>query len=62
MACRQGLLDRGHRRSPLRKRIGEEIAPDEMTEKKHPHVAAWRTRLQARPAYAEANFGPFVDF
>ena len=33
-----------------------------MTEKKHPHVAAWWTRLQARPAYAEANFGPFVEF
>lgn len=48
--------------APFAKRIDEEIAPDEMTEKKHPHVAAWRTRLQAPPAYAEANFGPFVDF
>jgi glutathione S-transferase len=41
--------------------LDEEIAPDEMTEKKHPRVAAWWTRLQARPAYAQANFGPFVD-
>jgi glutathione S-transferase len=47
--------------APFVKRIDEEIAPDEMTEKKHPRVAAWWTRLQARPAYAQANFGPFVD-
>jgi glutathione S-transferase len=47
--------------APFVKRIDEEIAPDEMSEKKHPRVAAWWTRLQARPAYAQANFGPFVD-
>ena len=47
--------------APFVKRIDEEIAPDEMTEKKHPRVAVWWTRLQARPAYAQANFGPFVD-
>jgi hypothetical protein len=32
-----------------------------MTEKKHPRVALWWTTLQARPAYANANFGSFVD-
>ena len=47
--------------APFVKRIDEEIAPDEMTEKKHPRVAVWWTTLQARPAYAKANFGPFVD-
>ena len=47
--------------APFVKRIDEEIAPDEMSDKKHPRVAAWWTKLQARPAYAEANFGPFVD-
>ena len=47
--------------APFVKRIDEEIAPDEVTEKKHPRVAGWWTRLQGRPAYAQANFGPFVD-
>jgi len=47
--------------APFVKRIDEEIAPHEMTAAKHPHVHAWWTRLQARPAFARANFGPFVD-
>ena len=47
--------------APFVKRIDEEIAPDEMTEEKHPRVAAWWTGLQARSAYAEADFGPFLD-
>ena len=46
--------------APFVKRIDEEIAPDEMTAKKHPRVSEWWTRLQARPAFARANFGPFV--
>ena len=46
--------------APFVKRIDEEIAPDEMTPKKHPRVADWWTKLQARPAYARADFGPFV--
>jgi glutathione S-transferase len=29
--------------------------------KKHPRVHDWWTKLQARPAYARANFGPFID-
>jgi glutathione S-transferase len=47
--------------APFVKRIEEEIAPDEMTAAKHPRVTEWWTRLQARPAFTQANFGPFVD-
>jgi glutathione S-transferase len=43
------------------KRIDEEIAPDEVTAKKHPRVTEWWATLQARPAFARANFGPFLD-
>ena len=46
--------------APFAKRIDEEIAPDEMTPGKHPRVTEWWTKLQARPAYERANFGPFV--
>ncbi|WMT77641.1 glutathione S-transferase family protein [Bradyrhizobium sp. Ash2021] len=46
--------------APFVKRIDEEIAPDEMTAKKHPRVHDWWTKLQARPAYQRANFGPFL--
>ena len=28
--------------------------------KKHPRVHDWWTKLQARPAYVRADFGPFV--
>jgi hypothetical protein len=28
---------------------------------KHPRVRDWWTKLQAQPAYARANFGPFID-
>lgn len=45
--------------APFVKRIDEEIAPDEMT--KHPRVNDWWSRLQARPAFVRANFGPFVE-
>jgi glutathione S-transferase len=45
---------------PFVKRIDEEIAPDEISEKKHLHVAQWWTKVQARPAFARANIGPFL--
>jgi glutathione S-transferase len=46
---------------PFVKRIDEEIASGEMTAQKHPRVAAWWSAIQARPAYARANIGPFVE-
>jgi len=46
--------------APFVKRIDEEIAPDEVTAKKHPRVTEWWTKLQARPAFVRANFGPFL--
>jgi len=46
---------------PFVKRIDEEIAPDEVSDKKHPRVLAWGQAVQARPAFAEAKIGPFVD-
>jgi glutathione S-transferase len=46
---------------PFVKRIDEEIAPDEVSDKKHPRVLAWWTAIQARPAFAEAKIGPFVE-
>jgi glutathione S-transferase len=46
---------------PFVKRIEEEIAPDQMTAKHHPRVADWWAKIQARPAFARANIGPFVD-
>jgi glutathione S-transferase len=45
---------------PFVKRIDEEIAPDEVSDKKHPRVLAWWQAIQARPAFAEARIGPFV--
>jgi glutathione S-transferase len=47
--------------TPFVKRIDEEIAPHEVTAKKHPRVTEWWTKIQARPAFARANFGPFLD-
>jgi glutathione S-transferase len=46
--------------APFVMRIDEEIAPDEMTAEKHPRVTEWWTKMQARPAFVRANFGPFV--
>jgi glutathione S-transferase len=46
---------------PFVKRIEEEIAPDEMAAARHPRVAAWWRAIQARPAFARARIGPFVD-
>ncbi len=45
---------------PFVKRIDEEIAPDHVTEGTHPRVAQWWASIQARPAYARANIGPFA--
>jgi glutathione S-transferase len=46
---------------PFVKRIDEEIAPDEVTAKKHPRVSDWWNIIQTRPAFARAKFGPFLD-
>jgi hypothetical protein len=46
---------------PFVKRIDEEIAPDEVTAKKHPRVAGCWNSIQARPAFERAKFGPFLD-
>lgn len=47
--------------APFVRRIDEEIAPDAMSAAQRPAVAAWWAALQARPAYARADFGPFID-
>ncbi|WP_295848397.1 glutathione S-transferase family protein [Tardiphaga sp.] len=46
---------------PFVKRIDEEIAPDEVAAQRRPRVALWWQTIQARPAYAHANIGPFLD-
>ena len=46
---------------PFVKRIDEEIAPDEISDAKHPRVAHWWASIQARPAFERANIGPFVE-
>jgi glutathione S-transferase len=46
---------------PFVKRLDEEIAPHEVTANKHPRVAEWWANIQARPAFARANIGPFLD-
>ena len=45
---------------PFVKRIDEEIAPDEVTAKKHPRVTDWWNNIQARPAFTRAKIGPFL--
>ena len=46
---------------PFVKRIDEEIAPDEVTARKHPRVTDWWDKIQARPAFARAKIGPFLE-
>jgi len=46
---------------PFVKRIEEEIAPDEVSAARHPRVAAWWAAIQARPAFARARIGPFLE-
>jgi glutathione S-transferase len=45
---------------PFVKRIEEEIAPGEVTAARHPRVTRWWQAIQARPAFARANIGPFL--
>src|SRR6516162_5135300 len=45
---------------PFVKRIEEEIAPDQVSENNHPRVSEWWNKIQARPAFARANIGPFT--
>jgi glutathione S-transferase len=47
--------------APFVKRIEEEIAPGEVAAGKHPRVAAWWAAVQARPAFARARIGPFLE-
>src|SRR6202166_4197006 len=42
---------------PFVKRIDEEIAPHEVAANKHPRVADWWAKIQARAAFAQANIG-----
>jgi len=61
LAGRRRLFDRRHSPAvPFVKRIDEGIAPDEVSETKHPRVAEWWTKIQARPAFARAKFEPFI--
>ncbi|HEY2873571.1 MAG TPA: glutathione S-transferase family protein, partial [Reyranella sp.] len=46
---------------PFIKRIDEEIAPDEMKPARHPRVADWWAKVQARPAFATARIEGFQD-
>ena len=46
---------------PFIKRIDEEIAPDEMKPVRHPRVAEWWAKVQARPAFAKARIEGFQD-
>src|SRR5258708_10019778 len=46
---------------PFVKRIDEEIAPDEVSETRHPRGLAWWAAIPARPAFRETRIGPFVD-
>ena len=46
---------------PFVKRIDEEIAPEEVSADRHPRVAAWWAAIQARPAFARARIGPFLE-
>jgi glutathione S-transferase len=46
---------------PFVKRIDEEIAPDEVSKKKHPKVFDWWQAVQSRPAFVEARIRPFTE-
>jgi glutathione S-transferase len=45
---------------PFVKRIDEEIVPEQVSEKHHPRITDWWAKIQARPAFARANIGPFA--
>src|SRR5258708_35341592 len=44
---------------PFVKRIDEEIAPDEINAKKHPHVDETRNKIQARTGFRPGKYGSF---
>ncbi|MBS0538673.1 MAG: glutathione S-transferase family protein [Proteobacteria bacterium] len=46
---------------PFVKRMSEEIIPDELSDEKHPKVAEWWRRIQARPAFKEARIESFTS-
>jgi glutathione S-transferase len=46
---------------PFVKRIHEEIAPDQVSDRHHPRVTTWWQAVQDRPAFARADIGPFLD-
>jgi glutathione S-transferase len=46
---------------PFIKRIDEEIAPEQMTEARHPRVFRWWREIQARPAFTVARIESFTD-
>jgi glutathione S-transferase len=47
--------------APFVRRIGEEIAPDELSAEKRPAVARWWANIQERPGYQRAKFEPFLS-
>ena len=55
---RYGLADIAT--APFVRRIGEEIAPEALSPSARPKVAAWWQALTERPAFARADFAPFV--
>lgn len=46
---------------PFVKRMSEEIIPGELSDEKHPRVAEWWRRIQARPAFREARIEAFTS-
>ncbi len=47
--------------APFVRRVGEEIAPEELSPKKRPAVANWWESIQVRPGYQRAKFDPFLS-
>lgn len=56
---RYGLADIAT--APFVRRIEEEIAPDALNPDTRPKCAAWWAALTNRPAFARADFGPFLE-
>ncbi|WP_237273692.1 glutathione S-transferase family protein [Sulfitobacter sp. M22] len=47
--------------APFVRRVGEEIAPEELSHIKRPAVAHWWASIQERPGYQRAKFDPFLS-
>lgn len=47
--------------APFVRRIGEEIAPQDLNASVRPKVSQWWEAVQARPAYQRAGFDPFLS-